>query len=68
MWTKVEDKLPPRGRYLVFVQIPGQIRPTIEIAKRYTHNIPEYVRKYTDPNFAIRGLVTHWDELPDEPV
>lgn len=70
-WTKVEDGLPTETkRYLVYVLLPGQIKPTREIAKRYKHHkdLPTTgnIRKL-DPNFIIFGKVLQWCELPDEP-
>ena len=61
-----KDKLPPEGRYLVFVQRPAQMRPIIEIAKRYIHK-PAVKRDEMDDNFLITGTVLQWTYLPDEP-
>jgi hypothetical protein len=39
----------------------------MEIAGRYTHK-PAVNDNRLDANFLIHGLVTHWMELPAEPM
>lgn len=67
-WIKIDERLPTDiKKYLVMVQRPAQMRATMEIAGRYTHK-PAVNDRRLDANFLIHGLVTHWMELPTEPM
>lgn len=67
-WIKTDEQLPTEiKKYLVMVQRPAQMRATMEIAGRYTHK-PAVNDNRLDANFLIHGLVTHWMELPAEPL
>ena len=67
-WIKTDERLPADiKKYLVMVLRPDQMRATMEIAKRYIHK-PAVNDRRLDANFLIPGLVTHWMELPTEPM
>lgn len=43
------------------------MQPSMELSNRYTHK-PAVKIIRMDDNFIIQGFVTHWMELPTEPM
>lgn len=67
-WIKTEERLPTEiKKYLVMVERPDQMRSSMELANRYNHK-PAVKFSRMDDNFIIQGVVTHWMELPSEPM
>lgn len=66
-WISVEDRLPEEiERYLVVVERPDEMHPSVKTANRYIHK-PAVNDRRMDANFIIHGRVTHWQPLPQPP-